>query len=89
MADQRPGKLHPYIPELKELLRKGAIGRREFLRTATLLGASAGAAYAMAGLAGGEGAIRSARAAAETPKFGGNLRCSMNVMEITDPATYD
>lgn len=89
MADNRPGKLHPYIPELGELLRKGAIGRREFLRTATLLGVSSGAAYAMAGILGGDGPLASAHAAADAPKAGGNLRCSMNVKEITDPATYD
>lgn len=89
MADRRSKEVHPYIPELKNLLRKGEIGRREFLRTATVLGVSAGAAYAMAGIPGGGGLVGSARAEGETPKFGGNLRCSMNVKEITDPATYD
>jgi len=48
MADRLSKALHPYIPELQKLLRKGEIGRREFLRTATVLGVSAGAAYAMA-----------------------------------------
>ena len=85
MADRLSKALHPYIPELQKLLRKGEIGRREFLRTATVLGVSAGAAYAMAGT----GAAKRAQAATEEPKFGGNLRCSMNVKEITDPATYD
>ena len=33
-------EVHPYIPELKELYRAGRITRREFLRTATLLGMS-------------------------------------------------
>ena len=45
-------KRHPYIPELKEQLRKGEIDRREFLRTATLLGVSAASEYAMAGAVG-------------------------------------
>jgi len=89
MAESRSKGLHPYIPELRDCLRKGQIGRREFLRTATVLGVSAGAAYAMAGVPGGDGLVRNARAENETPKFGGNLRCSMNVKEITDPATYD
>lgn len=30
--------MHPYLPELKELYRQSRITRREFLRTATLLG---------------------------------------------------
>lgn len=89
MAKRRPDGLHPYIPELKDRLRKGQIGRREFLRTAALLGVSAGAAYAMTGILDGDGPVPRARAQDETPKFGGNLRCSMNVKEITDPATYD
>ena len=76
-------KQHPYIPELKEQLRKGEIDRREFLRTATLLGLSAASAYAMAGALGHK------RAYAATPKKGGNLRVSMNVKESSDPAIYD
>lgn len=89
MAESRSKGLHPYIPELRDRLRNGEIGRREFLRTATMLGVSAGAAYALAGIPGGNGLVREARAEGEKPKFGGNLRCSMNVKEITDPATYD
>ena len=76
-------KRHPYIPELKEQLRKGEIDRREFLRTATLLGVSAASAYAMAG------AVGRGRAFAATPKTSGTLRVGMNVMEITDPAKFD
>ncbi|RME44439.1 MAG: ABC transporter substrate-binding protein, partial [Caldilineae bacterium] len=37
-------KIHPYIPEAYDLLNQGRISRREFLRTVTLLGMSAGAA---------------------------------------------
>ena len=40
---------HPYIPELIEELRRNRVSRREFLRTSTLLGLSATAAYAIAG----------------------------------------
>ena len=36
--------VHPYIPEMKELYRAGRITRREFLRTATLLGMSVASA---------------------------------------------
>ena len=87
MPERRKGNTHPYIPELREQLRRGGIDRRDFLRTATLLGMSTAAAYAIAGLRPGKGVIRSAHA--ETPKKGGNLRVSMNVKEMTDPATYD
>jgi peptide/nickel transport system substrate-binding protein len=37
---------HPYIPELEDLYLKGRITRREFLRNATLLGASLASASA-------------------------------------------
>ena len=52
MSTKSKDKMHPYIPELANKLRKGEISRRDFLHTATLLGVSAGAAYAMAGLPG-------------------------------------
>jgi len=85
MGRKRNETEHPYVPELLTQYRAGRIGRRDFLGTATRLGVSAAAAYAMIGAAAG---TRSARAA-ETPRMGGNLRVSMNVKEITDPATYD
>ena len=83
MTDNSKTRIHPAVPELANQLAKGEIDRREFLRTATLLGVSATAAYAMAGA----GNVPSARAA--TPKMGGNLRCSMQVQRMDDPATYD
>ncbi len=85
MSDDKQ-KVHPIIPEMREQLRRGEITRRDFLSTATRLGLSAAAAYAMAGSVMNP-AMRQAQAA--TPKMGGNLRVSMNVKEITDPATYD
>jgi peptide/nickel transport system substrate-binding protein len=39
-------KEHPYVPTLKRQLSSGKVSRREFLRTATLLGVSAASAYA-------------------------------------------
>ncbi|MDP6819650.1 MAG: ABC transporter substrate-binding protein [Alphaproteobacteria bacterium] len=83
MSKKSKDKMHPYIPELVNQLRKGEVTRRDFLNTATLLGVSAGAAYAMAGL---PGPGRKAHAAA---KKGGNLRVSMNVKATDDPATFD
>jgi len=78
---------HPYVPELCEELRRGRVSRRDFLRTACLLGLSAGAAYALAGQITGEAILSSAQAA--TPKAGGVLRMGMAVREISDPAVLD
>jgi peptide/nickel transport system substrate-binding protein len=74
-----PGE-HPYLPSLRRELQRGAIGRREFLRTATLLGVTAGAASAMAGLPA------TAQAQTVLPK-GGKIRIGMRVQEIKDPHT--
>jgi hypothetical protein len=38
-------RVHPAVPDFQEQLRQGRISRREFLRTVTLLGVSAPAAY--------------------------------------------
>ncbi|RMD61765.1 MAG: ABC transporter substrate-binding protein [Alphaproteobacteria bacterium] len=88
LKDESGKRIHPYVPELCEQLRKGEVDRREFLRTVTLLGVSAGAAYAMAGRILGEPVTKQA-IAAETPKRGGVFRSSMQVQEMTDPATFD
>jgi peptide/nickel transport system substrate-binding protein len=79
-------KTHPYIPTLEAQLVEGRIDRREFLRTATLLGLSATAAYGFVGRVLGEG--MSAPAAAQMPK-GGTLRIAMRVKEVDTPHTFD
>jgi peptide/nickel transport system substrate-binding protein len=71
---------HPYVPKLKELYAERKCSRREFLRTATLLGVSATAAYGFAGRIDGE-AIPSALAQG-APRKGGSLRLSARVREI-------
>ncbi|MEE8532013.1 MAG: ABC transporter substrate-binding protein [Alphaproteobacteria bacterium] len=76
---------HSYIPTLRQQLAEGKIDRREFLRTATLLGLSAGAAYAFVGKVTGERFVPRAKAA--MPK-GGTLRLSMRVLDIKDPHTF-
>jgi peptide/nickel transport system substrate-binding protein len=86
MSENEKSKVHPYVPELYEQFRKGHVDRREFLRTATLLGVSAAAAYAMAGRVTGESFVPRARAAMTK---GGHLKCSMRVQEMTDPAKFD
>lgn len=88
-AIQDGGKrVHPFVPELCEQLREGAVGRREFLRTATLLGVSATAAYSMLGQITGEDMVPVAKAEG-TPKKGGTLKMAMVVQEMTDPSTFD
>ncbi len=88
LKDAAGKRVHPWVPELCEQLKKGEIDRREFLRTTTLLGVSAGAAYAMAGKITGEGMTRPAMAD-EMPKKGGTLRASQRSQRMDDPATYD
>ncbi len=86
MSSKKRQYPHPYIPELVENLRKKKIDRREFLRTSTLLGLSATAAYGIAGQITGQPLMPTAKAAAGK---GGTLRISQAVQEMTDPATYD
>ena len=87
MARERPRPVHPYVPELEEQLRTGVVDRRGFLRTVTLLGMSAAAAFAAAARITGEALVPKAHA--QAAKKGGNLRISMRVQEMTDPATFD
>jgi peptide/nickel transport system substrate-binding protein len=75
---------HPYIATLTDQMTQGTISRRDFLRKSTLLGLSAGAAYALAGIVDPLGAAR----AEDLPK-GGNLRFGMRCMEIKDPHLAD
>jgi len=81
-------KVHVAIPALVEDLERGRLGRRDFLRTATLLGLSAGTAYFVAGKATGGHAVGPVRAQGE-PRKGGVLRIGMSVLDISDPAVYD
>ncbi len=78
---------HAYVPELAHGFAAGRIDRRGFLRTACLLGVSAGAAYAFAGRVDG-GPMAPPAAAQDFPRRGGELRFAMEVMEITDPAAF-
>ena len=75
-------KQHSYIPVLQQQLSEGKIDRREFLRSATLLGLSAGAAYGFVGKLYGEAAI--APALADMPK-GGTIHIAHRVKEISSP----
>ncbi|MGH6894170.1 MAG: ABC transporter substrate-binding protein, partial [Dongiaceae bacterium] len=77
---------HSAIPRLVDALEQRRLDRREFLRTATLLGMSAPVAYGIAGKILGEPLVRAARA--DTPKKGGILRIGMRVPALDNPATY-
>jgi len=76
---------HPHVHTLRRQLAEGKIGRRDFLRTATLLGLSAPAAYAAAGRILGHGLVPEARA--EMPR-GGHLRLGGRVKEVKHPHTF-
>jgi peptide/nickel transport system substrate-binding protein len=76
---------HPYIATLKEKLVERKIDRREFLRTSTLLGLSAAAAYGFLGRVTGQSFVRPARA--DMPK-GGNLRIGQRILDLSTPHTY-
>lgn len=89
---------HPYIPELQEQYRQGRVSRREFLRTATLLGMSFAAANAfLAGCTpapspaveaetGEEPAAEEPQAAAGGPKYGGTHTIATRVQRLDHPA---
>lgn len=81
--------VHPAIPELAEQLRRGNMSRRDFLRTSTLLGLSATAAYALVGKMTGHYLVPPAHAGSHGGRMGGRLRVAMRVQEMSDPATFD
>ncbi|MCG8359766.1 MAG: ABC transporter substrate-binding protein [Kiloniellales bacterium] len=78
---------HPHIRTLKEQFAEGRVSRREFLRSSTLLGLSAGAAYAFAGKITGQSFAPSARA--EDMPMGGVVRIGMGVQEVKHPHAYN
>jgi peptide/nickel transport system substrate-binding protein len=78
---------HPLVPTLKRQLVERQIGRREFLRYATLLGVAAPAAYAFAGKLTGEPLVAPAQAQGALPK-GGTLRIAMRCQDLKSPHTY-
>ena len=83
-------KVHPGVEKMKKALTEGKCSRREFLRTTTLLGVSATAAYGIASKIVGEDVLPDfvSSAMAADQKKGGSLKFGMVVQEIADPATY-
>jgi len=78
---------HALVPTLKRQLAERQIGRREFVRYATLLGMAAPAAYAFASRITGEPLVRPAAAQGSLPK-GGTLRIAMRCQDLKSPHTY-
>jgi peptide/nickel transport system substrate-binding protein len=76
-------RVHGALPELVEQMQAGTVDRREFLRTATLLGLSASAAYALAGMEDPAG-----KPAEAATMDGGVVRISMRVPALENPATF-
>ncbi len=95
-------KVHSYIPELKNLYRKGRVTRREFMRNACLLGMSvAGASAFLTACATEEPTAVPQVAATKAPtkaptatpvpagpKRGGTLTICNRVMGIDHPARF-
>jgi peptide/nickel transport system substrate-binding protein len=84
------GRLHPKAKEAFDLMERGRLSRREFIRVAALTGVAAGAAYAMAGLpapAYAQGTVPFV----DDPNAvkGGILKVGMQVQKMEDPANYD
>jgi peptide/nickel transport system substrate-binding protein len=73
---------HSYLPKLAQQFKDGKVSRREFLRTATLLGLSSATAYSIVGLPETGRMTKPARAA------GGSVSLSMRVQPIENPHTY-
>jgi len=86
-VNERP---HALLPQLRDQLHQGLMDRREFIRFATLLGMTAGAAYALAGSAAPAMAADTLPFPAVDPaaKRGGILRVGQMVGRMQDPATY-
>lgn len=75
--------VHPAVPALAEEARSGRLSRREFLATATALGVTGPAAYAMLGL------TLPSPARAQDPTPGGTIKIAMAVMRMDDPRIFD
>jgi peptide/nickel transport system substrate-binding protein len=84
MSESENQSHHPAIAGLVEALETRRLDRREFLRSATLLGLSAAAAYGVIGAPPPE-TIRAAHAA--TPPVGGTVRISMRVPDLRQGPT--
>ncbi len=99
MANQTSKRIHPAVLDAQSSLGKGRISRREFMRFATLLGASVTTATALAACgapatpaaaptAAADTAAGSAATAASAIKRGGTMRTAMTLPLIDHPARF-
>jgi peptide/nickel transport system substrate-binding protein len=99
MYDDRKKRIHPAIWDAQDHLRRGKMSRRDFMRFATLLGASVTTATALAACAPAPAAPASQAPAeggetvAEAPAAGGitrggSLRSAMQLPLIDHPARF-
>ena len=90
-SSQKEGRLHPKAQEALELMEQGRLSRRAFIRVAALVGVSAAAAYAMAGLPAPAHAQAGTIPFKDDPNAlkGGILRVAMQVQKMEDPANFD
>lgn len=88
MDHEHPHRRHPLIDAAAAKARQGALPRREFLRIAACLGLWGGSAAALLGpsQAGAQEAAASEARRADAPRYGGVLRCAMQVQAVADPA---
>ena len=91
MSRKSNDRLHPKAREAFDLMERGRLSRRDFIRVAALTGLSAGAAYAMAGIPSPAFAQESTVPFVDDPSAvkGGILRVGMQVQKMDDPATFD
>src|SRR5438552_14812912 len=91
MSHRKPSDSdHPKVHDAFDLLKTGRMDRREFVRVAALLGTSAAAAYALAGLPAPAFAATTLPFGPDDPKAkpSGILKYAMQVQKMEDPANY-
>ncbi len=77
--------IHPYIPELYAQWQQGRVSRRTFIRGASLLGLSVGAAVAAA-CTPDQSPVSQATPTQRAIKRGGSWRCAMPIHALEHPA---
>ncbi len=81
---KRTKRQHPAIGMYADEVREGTMNRREFISRASILGASAAAAYGAIGLS-----APAIAASHNGMKMGGVLNIAMEIKENKDPRTFD
>ena len=88
MSNNNSKSTHPKVAEAFDLMKRGRMDRREFVRLAALLGVSAGVAYSLAGIKSAAAADMPFPADDAAAKMGGKIRIAMQVQKMEDPASF-